>query len=490
MAQSDTANGSLPDTIANTVNNAVNDYRKSALEAAMELLVEFDTQANRLYVDSRLTSPIEKRIQAAADLVRQKEAFIERLAEPDVPSMQKGASTYRKRIASSRAVYEQQLEELAKTQLVAAPEWSRTILDYKGALPLESPLSLPTYVRFDDVVQETIASLLTGSLHEELSRGLTVTPETMQHVIDNLAGAMADHSAVMTEARESVLLNYASAKEQTAKSGTLSAAESLARMDMLEAEQSDFLHSGLLPADTLLPAKATKRYYDRVAEADKALRKECAKLSEQCVRESLALAYAVLAVRDSILTNRLSESSVASLPVDSTRRSADIYGGEWQIKGEEIIQSEMGRGNKILVFGSDIQDYDVTVEGIRLEGGHALKLVFHFADSNNYRTFCIGNYNNKGCETNSTINGEWQRETREYRPGPIEDRQWYTMRVEVRGSKARCFLDGEFLFEGIDARLGSGRVGLASWDSIVKFRNMTVCDPSGRIIWSGLPSLE
>jgi len=40
-----------------------------------------------------------------------------------------------------------------------------------------------------------------------------------------------------------------------------------------------------------------------------------------------------------------------------------------------------------------------------------------------------------------------------------------------------------------DDSLTSGRVGLACWDTKVRFRNIRIHDTKGKLLWTGLPVL-
>ena len=71
---------------------------------------------------------------------------------------------------------------------------------------------------------------------------------------------------------------------------------------------------------------------------------------------------------------------------------------------------------------------------------------------------------------------------------PVEDGEWYTQRIEVRGNKVIVSIDGEVLYEfdeppGVTGprKLGKGVIALQAHDpgSVVHFRNLRVKDLSG-----------
>ena len=55
-----------------------------------------------------------------------------------------------------------------------------------------------------------------------------------------------------------------------------------------------------------------------------------------------------------------------------------------------------------------------------------------------YRVFAVGNYFNRGQDLSYSFGGRWGRHPSMYQPGSIAFNRWYTIRIEVRGSRVRC----------------------------------------------------
>ena len=73
--------------------------------------------------------------------------------------------------------------------------------------------------------------------------------------------------------------------------------------------------------------------------------------------------------------------------------------------------------------------------------------------------------------------------------GALDVDKWYHVRIEVRGSKCRCLLDGQDLFgEMTDERRDLGRVGLSTTRCAARFRNLVVSTPDGKPLWQGVPT--
>ena len=75
------------------------------------------------------------------------------------------------------------------------------------------------------------------------------------------------------------------------------------------------------------------------------------------------------------------------------------------------------------------------------------------------------------------------------RLGKIEFERWYSVRIVVRGEKVRCLIDGEEVFEQLSNPFSRGRVGLASWDAVARFRDIKITTPDGRALFEGVPRL-
>jgi type 1 glutamine amidotransferase len=77
----------------------------------------------------------------------------------------------------------------------------------------------------------------------------------------------------------------------------------------------------------------------------------------------------------------------------------------------------------------------------------------------------------------------------------LEDFKWYTAHVHVRGNRFYCSLYDNAAgrtvgrFDVVDDRHVRGRVGLGTWLSTFRFRNIRVTDPDGHLLWDGPPAI-
>ena len=72
---------------------------------------------------------------------------------------------------------------------------------------------------------------------------------------------------------------------------------------------------------------------------------------------------------------------------------------------------------------------------------------------------------------------------------PHDHRPWYKIKIEVRGPAIQCLVDGKGLFLFRDDTFLKGMVGLGTQNAPVRWRNLKVAAPDGRILWEGWPEM-
>jgi hypothetical protein len=170
------------------------------------------------------------------------------------------------------------------------------------------------------------------------------------------------------------------------------------------------------------------------------------------------------------------------------RKITAVVGGEWKVEGDELIQTR--ETTATLFFGDKAwTDYDVSFESITLRGSEGCKLSFRVEDQVNYYCFAEGTNAGKTIESACVIAGQWRRV---FPPLPrrFVPNRWSRMKVEARGNRFRCFVDGDQVFEFQDDSFPRGQIALGTWDSSVRWRNIKVTAPDSKVLWEGPPDLS
>ncbi len=166
--------------------------------------------------------------------------------------------------------------------------------------------------------------------------------------------------------------------------------------------------------------------------------------------------------------------------------------GTWSISDDELIQSS-DAVDPLLTFGDPTwEEYDLTLEFQKITGTLVL-FSFHTAGERKRCWFSPVCWNEgRGSELAHLYNGGWERAKGNFfwQRSPPEDGKWYSVRIEVRGERYRCFLNNQLHFEHKDARFTNGLIGLRTKRTRCKFRNIVVTAPSGDVLWTGFPDLD
>jgi serine/threonine protein kinase/formylglycine-generating enzyme required for sulfatase activity len=174
------------------------------------------------------------------------------------------------------------------------------------------------------------------------------------------------------------------------------------------------------------------------------------------------------------------------------RNRFNVRKGQWSIIGDELAQTDAGEHYALLEFGDENwTDYDYQVDVKRVQGGDQAALLYRWTSPSNFNLFGIGT------SGNSFVVVEWQKDGQmgflnnfNYR---LNNNQWYTMIVKVRGNRMTCELrhgaDKVRSWVADSDRHPKGKVGLRTVFSHMRFKNIKVTAPDGTVLWDGLPNI-
>jgi alpha-L-arabinofuranosidase len=122
-------------------------------------------------------------------------------------------------------------------------------------------------------------------------------------------------------------------------------------------------------------------------------------------------------------------------------------GGDWSNQNGVISQTGGGEDRRdvlSLPALSDASDYTVTLKARKTGGDEGFLVLFHNTDEQNYFWWNIGGWGNTGTAVEKAVNGQ-KSELGTRGKSHIETGRWYDLKIEVKASHIRCFIDGKLV---------------------------------------------
>jgi tRNA A-37 threonylcarbamoyl transferase component Bud32 len=161
--------------------------------------------------------------------------------------------------------------------------------------------------------------------------------------------------------------------------------------------------------------------------------------------------------------------------------------GKWSIEGNELVQAS-DESVELLVFGDPTwKNFDLSLEAKRTKGTDAISLIFDYQDFKNFSNMAFGGWGNTWHEMGSYKNQHFQQDQAVSVEGKLNNDQWYSVELRVRGTTATAYLEGKQILEYKLSKPVAGRIGLSTFQTGFRLRNITVKDDSGKVLLEGLP---
>ncbi len=164
----------------------------------------------------------------------------------------------------------------------------------------------------------------------------------------------------------------------------------------------------------------------------------------------------------------------------------------WHIEGDELVQTSLAQAIHLMFGDTEWEDYELTLQA-RKTGGNEGFLIFFRVDGDNYYQMNYGGWGNvdhgleKGHGTGGHSVFQGMRTS-----GSVDTDVWYDIRIRAEGNTFECWLDDELIFAFTDDSSSpnmTGQVGVGTWQTQVRFRDIEVTSLGGETLFSGLPDL-
>ena len=163
--------------------------------------------------------------------------------------------------------------------------------------------------------------------------------------------------------------------------------------------------------------------------------------------------------------------------------------GRWSIQGDCVVQDALAT-NQRLVFGDPAwRDYVLTLEARKTGGREGFLVLFRVRGEKDFYWANLGGWGNQRHQLERGRSGEdrWRAVGPSVR-GRIEAGRWYRIQVRCEATRFRVSLDGKGLIDFEDPKgHRSGCVGVGTWATKAKFRNLKVTSLDGKTLHEGLP---
>jgi WD40 repeat protein len=195
------------------------------------------------------------------------------------------------------------------------------------------------------------------------------------------------------------------------------------------------------------------------------------------------------AVREPQLLKRLPDDEAArwtALWEDIARlRARGERPGSWKVAGQ-VLHQEATIDEALWLFGDPKwTDYDFELEVTPTKGTGEVNAVVRAAGIGDFTAAILGGWNNTHHGILPMAGGQWSAWVNG--PGKTVLNQWHKVKVEVRGRTCRLFLDGQLIATHANVPSLNGQVGVRTVGTEASFRNLKVTDPSGKVLFEGLP---
>ena len=167
-----------------------------------------------------------------------------------------------------------------------------------------------------------------------------------------------------------------------------------------------------------------------------------------------------------VLIDRLvaEEESTQPLPWKAGKGGAD-----WKFDNGVLRQKSRRAEGSVLLHTADLgEEYTIRLQARRLEGREGFIICFGATDEENLLWWNLGGWGNSQHAIEYMADGG--KNTLAACPGSLEEGRWYDVMIEVKGTSARCSLDGKLIHE----------FSLPERQSL--YANATFDEPTGELI--------
>ena len=167
--------------------------------------------------------------------------------------------------------------------------------------------------------------------------------------------------------------------------------------------------------------------------------------------------------------------------------------GNWRLEDGQVLQKSQAADVRLTFGDAKWRDYEFTLEAQKTGGAEGFLVLFRVKNQREFYWFNLGGWQNKnhGLERGLNDGNRW-RTIGKMTPGSIDAGKWYKIRVRCEGPHLQLWLDDRQLLDFKDDEKGhlAGKVGIGTWSTQARFRNLKVTSLDGKVLFQGLPEVQ
>ncbi|MCH5373462.1 MAG: DUF1080 domain-containing protein, partial [Planctomycetes bacterium] len=164
--------------------------------------------------------------------------------------------------------------------------------------------------------------------------------------------------------------------------------------------------------------------------------------------------------------------------------------GQWKVQDGCVVQQGLGDDQRLVFGDSQWQDYEYTLEAQKDGGAEGFLILFRVRSKDEFYWCNLGGWGNQWHQLErGRDDGQRWHTVGPRVDGGIDAGRWYRVRVRCEGPRIRVWLDDRLLidFQDSDGHR-AGAVGVGTWATRARFRNLKVTSLDGDILYQGLPA--
>ncbi|MGB9607769.1 MAG: alpha-L-arabinofuranosidase C-terminal domain-containing protein, partial [bacterium] len=123
-----------------------------------------------------------------------------------------------------------------------------------------------------------------------------------------------------------------------------------------------------------------------------------------------------------------------------------IVSGDWQVEEGALQQKSSEVDRRIVLTNAGWSDYTISLKARKLGGAEGFLIMFAVKDDNNWFWWNIGGWGNTRHAVEMCLGGS-KSVVSEMVEGSVEVGRWYDIKIELKGNKVLCYLDGRLIHD-------------------------------------------